>query len=304
MTGDRTAPGCVGDVPYGGVTLLGSPGGGRYPSASSLLIRGTGSTVLVDPSTEVHRRGGVSGAVDLVAVSHAHEDHVAGLHLFPDVPVLAHPAEVGAIRSPEALLAGFGLGREEAAVFREELRDTFHLAGHQHVGTVEDGDVLDLGGRTVTVLHLPGHTAGHCGFLVEPDGFLFLADIDLTSFGPYYGDLSSSLEDFEASLARLREVEARWYGTAHHVGVLEGRPAFHAALDRFAAVIRRRDGRLLELLRQPRTLADVVARRLVYRPHVRSPLVDAVERRTALLHLERLERLGLVVATEGGYLAV
>jgi glyoxylase-like metal-dependent hydrolase (beta-lactamase superfamily II) len=121
------------------------------------------------------------------------------------------------------------------------------------VHTVDDGAVLDLGGRSVTVVHLPGHTAGHCGLLVEPDGFLFLGDIDLT---------------------------------------------------RFAAVIDRRDDALLKLLRQPRTLQDVVAHRLVYRPHVRSPLVEAVERRTALLHLDRLERVGLVVPTGNGYLAV
>ncbi|MGY1644305.1 MBL fold metallo-hydrolase [Geodermatophilus sp. SYSU D00703] len=292
------------DVSYGGVTVLGSPEGGRYPGGNSLLIRGTRGTVLVDPSLEVHRRGGLPDAVDLIAVSHAHEDHLAGLHLFPDRPVLAHSAEVAAVRSPEVLLAGFGLGPDEAGDFAGELRDTFSLTARRDVGTFADGDVLDLGGRTVTVLHLPGHTAGHCGFLVEPDGFLFLADVDLTSFGPYYGDLSSSLEEFEASLTRLREVEARWYGTAHHVGVLEGRAAFLAALDRFAAVIRRRDDVLLELLRRPRTLEDVVAHRLVYRPHVRSPLVAAVERRTAVLHLERLERRGAVVATDDGYLTV
>ena len=163
---------------------------------------------------------------------------------------------------------------------------------------------MDLGGRTLTVLHLPGHTAGHCGFLVEPDGFLFVGDIDLTSFGPYYGDLSSSLEDFEASITRLREVEARWFGTSHQVGVIDDRRTFLDALDRFAAVIHRRDETLLHLLRQPRTLADVVAHRLVYRPHVRLPFVEAVERRTALLHLERLERHGLVVSTDDGYLAV
>ena len=124
------------------------------------------------------------------------------------------------------------------------------------------------------------------------------------SFGPYYGDLSSSLEEFEASITRLRDVEARWYGTSHHVGVIEGRRDFLAALDRFTAVIRRRDEVLLQLLRQPRTLADVVAHRLVYRPHVQMPIVEAVERRTALLHLSRLERLGLVVPTGDGYLAV
>jgi glyoxylase-like metal-dependent hydrolase (beta-lactamase superfamily II) len=298
------APVPGGDLSYGAVTLLGSPRAGRYPDGNSLLISGTGGTVLVDPSLEVHRRGGLPGGVDLVAVSHAHEDHLAGLHLLPDVPVLAHPAEVAAVRSPEVLAAGSGTGPAQAAELAVQLRDTFHLTERSDVGTFADGDVLDLGDRSVTVLHLPGHTAGHCGFAVEPDGFVFLADVDLTSFGPYYGDLSSSLEDFEASVARLREIDARWYGTSHHVGVVEGRQAFTTALDRFTSVIHRRDDVLLELLRRPRTLADVVAHRLVYRPHVRLPFADAVERRTAVLHLARLERRGLVVRTPDGYLAV
>jgi hypothetical protein len=42
----------------------------------------------------------------------------------------------------------------------------------------------------------------------------------------------------------------------------------------------------------------------VYRPHVRLPFAEAVERRTALQHLERLGRHGLIVHTDGGYLAV
>jgi hypothetical protein len=99
-------------------------------------------------------------------------------------------------------------------------------------------------------------------------------------------------------------VEARWYGTAHQVGVLDDRQAFLAALDRFAAVVDRRDETLLQLLQQPRTLADVVAHRLVYRPHVRLPFVEAVERRTALLHLERLARHSLVVPADDGYVAL
>jgi glyoxylase-like metal-dependent hydrolase (beta-lactamase superfamily II) len=292
------------DVQYGGVTLLTSPEGGRYPSGNSLLISGTEGTVLVDPSLEVHRRGGVGADVEFIAVTHAHEDHVAGLHLFPDVPVLVHPAEAGAVRDPETLLSGFGMAGAEAAVFRRQLHETFHVTGHGRVDTVDDGAVLDLGGRSVTVVHLPGHTAGHCGLLVEPDGFLFIGDIDLTSFGPYYGDLSSSLDDFVTSIARLRDMDARWYGTSHHAGVVDDRQAFLRALDRFAAVIERRDDTLLGLLRQPRTLEEVVAHRLVYRPHVQVPFAEAVERRTALLHLDRLGRRGLVASVEGRYLAV
>ena len=291
------------DVQYGGITLIASPEGGRYPSGNSLLISGTDTCVLVDPSMEVHRRGGLPRAVDLVAVSHAHEDHLAGLHLFPDVPAVAHAAEVAAVRDPDVLVAGFGMDAPEAASFRAQLHDTFHVTGHGHVRSFDDGDVIDLGGRTITVVHLPGHTAGHCGLLVEPDGFLFTADIDLTSFGPYYGDLSSSLEQFEASLGRLRDIDARWYGTSHHAGVLEGQSAFRERLGRFAGVIQRREETLLRLLAQPRTLDDVVAHRLVYRPHVQLPFVRAVERRTARLHLERLERNGLITSSAGEYLA-
>ena len=129
--------------------------------------------------------------------------------MFPEVPVVAHPAKVADVRDPETLLAGFGTAAAKADVVRRQLHETFGLSGHQRVGTVDDGAVLDLGRRSVTVVHLPGHTAGHCGLLVEPDGFLFLGDIDLTSFGPYYGDLSSSLDDFVSSIARLRDMDAR-----------------------------------------------------------------------------------------------
>src|SRR5688500_925570 len=129
------------DVQYGGVTLLTSPEGGRYPSGNSLLISGTEGTVLVDPSLEVHRRGGAGAGIELVAVTHAHEDHIAGLHLFPEARVVVHPAEADAVRDPESLLSGFGMADAEAAAFRRQLRDTFHLGAHGRVDTVDDGAV-------------------------------------------------------------------------------------------------------------------------------------------------------------------
>lgn len=56
------------------------------------------------------------------------------------------------------------------------LRDHFHVRDRPDATAFEDGAVFDLGGHAVTVVHLPGHS----GFLIEPDGFLFVADIDLT----------------------------------------------------------------------------------------------------------------------------
>ncbi|MFC9156653.1 hypothetical protein ACFTT0_16920 [Streptomyces bauhiniae] len=150
------------------------------------------------------------------------------------------------------------------------------------------------------MVHLPGHTPGHSGFLIEPDGFLFVADIDLTSFGPFYGDARSDLTDFEASMRRCADIDARWYGTAHQKGVIEGAQEFRRGLTEFAEVIERRETALLAFLTEPRTVPEIAEHRLVYRPHVSGPHVAPVERRTATHHLSRLTAKGLVTETEPG----
>ena len=80
----------------------------------------------------------------------------------------------------------------------------FPVAGIVDIDDSKVGTVL--GGTRVRAVHLPGHTAGHCVLLVEPQGIAFIGDFDLSSFGPYYGDASSSLEQFEATLALLTEL--------------------------------------------------------------------------------------------------
>ncbi|KAA5835158.1 MBL fold metallo-hydrolase [Saccharopolyspora hirsuta] len=282
---------------YGEVSVLVGANRGTYPFGNSLLVRGTDAALVVDPSLSLVE---AAPPADVVLVSHAHEDHIAGLGSYADVPVHVHEADSAALRSREALVAGFGLPADAAASTDEKLRDHFHVHGRPDAVSFDDGAVFDLGGRTATVVHLPGHTAGHCGFLVEPDGFLFIADVDLTSFGPYYGDVSSSLADFESSMRRCREIDARWYGTSHQKGVIEGADEFRKRLDGYAGVVQRRDETLLALLDEPRTVADIVAHRLVYRPHVEGAHVEPVERRTAERHLDRLLAKGLVAEVEPG----
>ncbi|MEU4204504.1 MBL fold metallo-hydrolase [Streptomyces sp. NPDC045470] len=283
-------------VEFGGVGVLVGPGRGAYPYANSLLVRGTTATLVIDPSLSL-----VTDAppADLVLVSHAHEDHIAGLGSY-DVPVHVHEGDLAALRSREALVAGLGLPPDAAGAADQQLRDRFHVHGRPDAHGFDDGTEFDLGGRTVTVVHLPGHTAGHCGFLIEPDGFLFVADIDLTSFGPYYGDLGSSLTEFEASMRRCREIDARWYGTSHQKGVIDGAAAFRRRLDAFAGVAKQRETALLTFLREPRTVEEIAEHRLVYRPHVTGPHVRPVERRTAAQHLDRLTGEGLVAEVERG----
>ncbi len=278
------------------VAVLTGESNGKYPDGNSMLVQGTHGALVVDPSLTVHRRGGPPTAVDRALVSHAHEDHLAGLAACGAVCVGAHHADLLGLRSLDGFMEVYGLPAEFEAVWRETVSTAFNYAGWPDAEGFADGEVFDLGGVSVRVLHLPGHTRGHSAFLVEPDGVAFVGDVDLSSFGPYYGDHWSDLDEFVASIERVRVLEAAHYVTFHHKGVVEGHAEFVRQLDAFAAVIDRRDDRLLELLDRPRTLAELVDVGIVYRPGTRPDTFgESVERRTIAMHLDRLLARGAAI---------
>ena len=276
------------DRQFGAVTVLVGDKNGKYPHGNSLWVRGRDATAVIDPSLSVVARANeLRGRAGLVVQSHVHEDHVAGVHLFPRAAVHAHRADAPGLRSLQGLMAIYGYGGLEAAM-RELVESSFHYVERPDTHDYDDGAVFDLGGTRIRAIHLPGHTRGHCALLIEPEGVLFLGDIDLSSFGPYYGDAWSDLNDFERSLQRIDGIEARVWVSFHHVGVIEQRALFDEKLARFSARIAERDASLLDFLREPRTLAEMVAHRFLYPAHATASFIEAAERRTIEQHLSRL----------------
>jgi glyoxylase-like metal-dependent hydrolase (beta-lactamase superfamily II) len=288
------------DRSLGRTTVLFGEGGGRYPHGNSLLVVGSEETAIIDPSLGVIPRIGGLPRVDRVLNSHCHEDHIAGNHLFPDAPWHLHPLDLPGIRSLDGLMAIYGLPAPLERAFRDVVCERFHFVPRPDPVALSDGEVLELGRCRIHVLHTPGHTRGHCFFHIEPDDVLFLGDVELSRFGPYYGDAWSSLEDFEATLRATKAMRARFYATFHHVGVLEDRNRFLERLDAFSAVIETRERRLLEFLRQPHTLQEIAEHRFVYRAQDKVALAEAVERRSMGQHLARLAREGRVRELEPG----
>lgn len=280
------------------VTVLTGAANGKYPSGNSVLVTGQDASAIVDPSLDVAARGGPPAPVEHVVLSHVHEDHVAGLFTLPDAHVWCHEEDLVGLASLDGLLQMYGMSDGHAEdTWARMLVEDFHYTPRPDARPLSPGHRLDLGGVTVRLVHLPGHTRGHCAVVVEDqagsDPVVFVGDIDLSGFGPYYGDAWSDLEAFESSLDQVRAIEARWFVTFHHKGVIEGREKFAHEVERFAAVIADREQRLLAFLAEgPRSIDDVVTHRFIYRQGVDLPFVESVERRSMTMHLDRLERQG------------
>ena len=281
------------------VSVLVGDADGAYPSGNTLLVCGAGESVVIDPSVTVVARGGAPVAVDAVINSHSHEDHMAGNGLFAEARLHIHHDDLPGAESMNGLMEVYGLTGSARTEFERVILDEFHYTPRPDAQGFTDGHVFDLGGGvTVEAVHLPGHTRGHSGFRM--DGVFFLSDIDLTGFGPYYGDVWSDLEDFEASLAKVRDEEADFYVTFHHKGVIEGRETFVELIDAFTAVIGRRHDAMLEFLAEPHSIDEMRAHRFIYRPHVEMAFVESVETRSADLHVQRMLRRGEAVEVEPG----
>jgi glyoxylase-like metal-dependent hydrolase (beta-lactamase superfamily II) len=147
----------------------------------------------------------------------------------------------------------------------------------------------------VRALHMPGHTAGHCVLLVEPQGIAFIGDIDLSGFGPYYGDATSSLSQFRRTLDLVQRMPASVWITSHHKGVISERDTFLGLVQAFARRIDLRQQRLLDMLAAgPRTLDQLVRERLLYQPDQSDWWFDCAERRSIEQHLDELLHDGTV----------
>jgi len=282
-----------------GVSVLLGADAGRYPSGNSLLVRGDGEAVIIDPSVTVVAKGGAPVPVDAVINSHSHEDHMPGNGFFTESRVHIHHEDLPGARSLDGLMDVYGLSGEPRDEFAEQIVEEFNYAPRPDAEGFSDGQVWDLGGVMVEAVHLPGHTRGHSGFRVS-GGVFFLSDIDLTGFGPYYGDVWSDLEDFERSLIQIRDEQAEYYVTFHHKGIIHGREAYLELIDAFRAVIPRRHEAMLTYLAEPRSIDDMVAHRFIYRPHVEYVFADSVERRSAEMHVRRMLARGEAVEVEPG----
>ena len=153
-------------------------------NVACFLVEGRDRAALIDAGTGIgDLRGLVEELTSLpltLVISHSHWDHVGSVSRFSGwAEVLVHPLEASRLR------AGVPNERMRSYVGGDHLRgappagldlDRIEITGVDPDGYLDDGSIVDLGGRTLEVLHVPGHSPGLLALLDRDSGALFTTD--------------------------------------------------------------------------------------------------------------------------------
>jgi glyoxylase-like metal-dependent hydrolase (beta-lactamase superfamily II) len=198
----------------------------QFQEVISYLILGSRSALLFDTGLGIGKIDRVVSTLTSLPVtvlnSHTHFDHVGGNADFDRILAMdtdftranargfSHEAIKGEVE-PAALCRGVPAGFDVAGYRTRPFTPT---------RLIKDGYVIDLGGRRLTVLHVPGHTPDAVALVDAAAGLLFTGD----SF--YEGTIwlyvpETDLKAFEASIDRLAAMVPRLkkLHPAHNVAV-------------------------------------------------------------------------------------
>ena len=184
------------------------PGPGRLPGwgyVLSYLVLGKERALLVDTGFGISDLKAyvrtLTGLPLMTVNTHVHPDHSGGNAQFGTVYVGEHETE----RTDDCVLFYKIPGQRDAC-------DAVKRCGSYCFEHLHDGERIDLGGRVLRVVEIPGHTKGSVAFFDENTRLLLAGDAILKRV--FYG-AGVPLSTYRAALARTKELPIRNILSAH-----------------------------------------------------------------------------------------
>lgn len=242
------------------VHLIRGSNNARFPEANCLFIDDEILT-LVDAGSNIdHVRktmkdlGHEIRDLDRIVLTHFHIDHkgyAAFIQKESECEVLCHTLAEAGVRSFRGLVDLIGIGdhhfHNDWIEYVEAVVPHVKMS-YEVSGTFHDCSPISCGETTLLPIHSPGHSADHTCFGINGNDTIFLVDIDLTNFGPWYGNVTSDVRFFKNSIRRVLDLDPKVGISSHLINpVTEG---LRQRLEDYLHVIDVREERLLKLVAQ------------------------------------------------------
>jgi glyoxylase-like metal-dependent hydrolase (beta-lactamase superfamily II) len=148
-------------------------------------------------------------ACKMILATHADADHTQGLARAREVlkcKVAAHPRSVAPLEEGDEILTYARIDAQNIHIPMPRCKVDL---------TIDEGDTVTIGDKTLEVLSTPGHTAGQLSFRMGP--LLFSGDNIFRDgcVGVIDAHHGSNLVDFLASLRRIRNCDATYLLPSH-----------------------------------------------------------------------------------------
>ena len=184
------------------------------------LLLGTERAVLIDTGLGVSNIKSVVDSLTslsiLVITTHAHWDHIGGHKHFTNFAVYENEINWFSEKFPIPLqVAKNNLTLKPCDFPHDFCLDDYSIFSGIPTRILHDGDQIDLGNRTLEVIHTPGHSPGHCCFYEKDRGWLYSGDLIYKGcLDAFYPTTNPML--FMRSVERIRKLHLNKVLPAHH----------------------------------------------------------------------------------------
>ncbi len=184
------------------------------------LLCGTQCALLIDTGLGVSNiRKIVDSLTELPVMAittHVHWDHIGGHKYFDNIAVYEAEKDWLSVRFPIPLQVVKKNLTMVPCDFPEDFNlDTYQVFQGVPQRILQDGDSLDLGERTIQVIHTPGHSPGHCCFYEAKRNTLYSGDLIykgcLDAFYP-----TTDPQQFYQSIKRIQQYPINRVLPGHH----------------------------------------------------------------------------------------
>ncbi len=283
----------------------------RFPEANSLLIDDEILTLvdagssLANIKTTLRDLGYTLTDIDRTILSHFHIDHkghAEEIRKISQCEIMCNHLSEKGIRSFDGMVEYYGVASSEYYSDWKALLENWvkHIVADYHVDSnFKDGIPIECGDIELIPIHLPGHTIDHTGFGINGMDTLFLVDIDLTRFGPWYGNAVSDIWYFKRSIEVAMELNPDCIISSHLLNPVKEN--IQNRLQTYLNVFDERENRILQNIKDGYDTVKKLAQLPTIYPKIPFNVYLIFEEFMLEKHLEQLQQNGVVNEEHGKY---